>query len=415
MATIINRKSNDRKYTVKYSVIHSLYWSIFCSSCSFAAVFLLAKHFTNSQIGVVLAAANILAVFLQPAVAAFSDATKKISMKNLTALLVGMAGAATAARYFVPARFGVLATMFILELTILFTLQPLVNSLGMNLINRGVSINFGLARGLGSLAFAVLSLFLGTLVDRCGPDSLTVVSFALYAGLAVSVFTFTGNSSGQALSPSDRAENPLSKPTGNLAAFALQHKKFSVLIIAVALTFSSHTMINNYMIQIMKNMGGNATNMGIATGIAAAIELPTMVFFGYLVKKVRCSSIIKFSLLFFLIKTVLTLLANSVWMIYAAQLFQCCSYALFIPASIYYVNMIIPHDDLAKGQAFMTSAITLGGVGASLVGGLLLDGSGVRGMLIAGSVAAALGLVIGLFTTEKTSLNHPAADPEKTD
>lgn len=359
----------------------------------------------------VLALANIFAVMMQPAVAAFADTTKKISMKNLSVILVGIAGMLAAARFFMSDIFWALAVLFILELTLLFTLQPLVNSLGMQLINNGIGINFGLARGTGSMAFAVLSILLGIVVDRFGTDSLPIVSVVLYIMLGTAVFTFTNPRSKNDIHPTAVEGHSEEPSSSNLLTFVANNKKFCVLMVAVALTFCSHTMINNYMIQITENVGGTSKEMGIATGIAAAIELPAMILFGFLLKKYRCSSILKYSLLFFMIKTLITLLAANVWVLYFAQLLQCSAYALFIPGSIYYVNRVIKKEDLAKGQAFMTSAITLGGVAASLVGGWLLDGPGVGGMLMVGLIASVLGLIIGFYSIERVDIIKDDTSP----
>ncbi|MGX8700887.1 MFS transporter [Caproiciproducens sp.] len=395
---------------MKYSAAHSFYWSIVCSSLGFASIFLLSEHFSNSQIGLVLALANIFAVLLQPAVAAFADRTRKISMKNLIVVLTGAAGALAAARSFLSGSFFILAVLLTLESAVLYTLQPLVNSLGMQFINKGIGINFGLARGMGSISYAVLSVLLGILVDSFGTGLLPVISTGLYLALGIVIYTFTKERSADTESdtacPENMETSEPKKADAHPFSFFMQNKKFAALMIAVSLTFCSHTMINNYLIQITENVGGTAKEMGIATGIAAAIELPAMVLFGFLVKKIRCSSILKFSLVFFTVKAALTMLAADVRTLYAAQIFQFGSYALFIPASVYYVNEIIRKEDLAKGQAFMTSAITLGGVAASLLGGLLLDLSGVRGMIFAGLIATALGLIIGFYGIEKVEVKE---------
>ncbi len=404
------------KYTIKYAGIHSFYWPVICSSASFASVFLLSKHFKNSQIGIVLAIANIIAVFLQPAVAAFADTTNKVSMKDLIVILVGTAGALAVSLCFMSKYFIVLAVLFILELIILYTLHPLVNSLGMQLINKGIAINFGLARGMGSMAYAICSILLGVLVENLGTDSLLVVSAGFCIALGIVIYTFTNKQFTYAESDTTHSESvKITKAAknvymDNLFSFFSHNKKFTAFMLAVSFTFCSHSMISNYLIQITENVGGAAKDMGIATGIAAAIELPAMILFGFCVKKIRCSSILKFSLFFFMVKTAITMLANNVWMLYTAQIFQFSSYALFIPASVYYVNETIKKDDLAKGQAFMTSAITLGGVAASLIGGWVLDSSGVGRMLFVGLIAATLGFIIGLYAIEKVEIKEYTSD-----
>ncbi len=393
-------------YTAKYAAIQGSYWPIFCSSYSFASVFLLSRDFDNSQIGIVLALANVFAVFLQPMVAVYADTTKKISLKNLTALLALAAGMLTAVRCLIPNVLPVLAVLLVLELTVLFSLQPLISALGMRMINQGIKINFGFARGLGSLSFAACSYLVGVLVERFGPEASPVVSVCFFMILIFFVYTFTKNRISETASERtggirETGEKP--ERATNMIGFFRKYHRFVLLLLAVACTFTSHSMINNYFIQITNYVGGNTKDMGFAIGLAAAIELPAMVLFTHLVKKIRCSLILKISFVFFVVKAILTWLAPNVTVLCIAQLFQFFAYAMFIPASIYYVNQTIGKADLVKGQAFMTGAITLGGVVASLWGGWLLDVYGAGNMLTASGIATVVGLIIAWLSIQKTT------------
>ena len=393
------------KYTAKYAAIQGSYWPIFCSSYSFASVFLLSRDFNNGQIGIVLALANVFAVFLQPIVAVYADTTKKISLKNLTALLALAAGMLTTVRCLIPGVLPVLAVLLVLELTLLFSLQPLISALGMRMINKGININFGFARGFGSLAFAACSYIVGILVERFGPEASPVVSVCFFIILIFFVYTFTKNRELQTDTASMQQTDEEKRDNAtSILGFFRKYKRFILLLLAVACTFVSHSMINNYFIQITNNVGGDTKDMGFAIGLAAAIELPAMMLFTWLSKKIRCSFILKSSFVFFLIKAVLTFLAPNVAVLYVAQVFQFFAYAMFIPASIYYVNQIISREDLVKGQAFMTGAITLGGVAASLLGGWLLDAYGAGELLAASSVATVIGLIIAWISIEKTTI-----------
>lgn len=393
------------KYTAKYAAIQGSYWPIFCSSYSFASVFLLSRDFNNGQIGIVLALANVFAVFLQPIVAVYADTTKKISLKNLTALLALAAGMLTTVRCLIPGVLPVLAVLLVLELTLLFSLQPLISALGMRMINKGININFGFARGFGSLAFAACSYIVGILVERFGPEASPVVSVCFFIILIFFVYTFTKNRELQTDTASMQQTDEEKRDNAtSILGFFQKYKRFILLLLAVACTFVSHSMINNYFIQITNNVGGDTKDMGFAIGLAAAIELPAMMLFTWLSKKIRCSFILKSSFVFFLIKAVLTFLAPNVAVLYVAQVFQFFAYAMFIPASIYYVNQIISREDLVKGQAFMTGAITLGGVAASLLGGWLLDAYGAGELLAASSVATVIGLIIAWISIEKTTI-----------
>lgn len=406
----MNIKKESTKYTIKYSAIQGSYWPIYCSSCSFASVFLLSRNFSNSQIGIVLALANVFAVFLQPAIASFADTTKKITLKNLIALLSLIACVITAIVCLIPDMILILAILLVLELTILFTLQPLTSALGMNMINKGIPLNFGLARGIGSFSFAIFSYIVGVFVEHFGPGSTQVASVVMFLIFTMFTFSFTHNKK-ESLAEASSTDNSLEEVSPspepapkalNVIQFAKKYKRFVLLILAVAITFCSHTMINNYFIQVIESIGGNTKDMGTAIALAAFVELPAMTLFMPLSKKIRCSTILKSTFFFFLVKAVITLVSTNVWMIYIAQLFQFTAYAMFIPASIYYVNQTIGSSDLVKGQAFMAGAITLSGVIASLIGGVILDGPGVNVMLIIGVLSAVVGLLLSIPSIQKT-------------
>ena len=57
--------------------------------------------------------------------------------------------------------------------------------------------------------------------------------------------------------------------------------------------------------------------------------------------------------------------------------------------------------DQVKGQAFITSAITIGGVFSNLISGVILDHFGIKPMLITGSVVCAAGMIIAFAALTK--------------
>ena len=80
------------------------------------------------------------------------------------------------------------------------------------------------------------------------------------------------------------------------------------------------------------------------------------------------------------------------------------AYAVFIPAAAYYVSNNISESDQVKGQAFVTSAITIGGVFSNLISGVILDNLGIKPMLITGTIIAAVGAIIVFVAFGKRKL-----------
>ena len=57
--------------------------------------------------------------------------------------------------------------------------------------------------------------------------------------------------------------------------------------------------------------------------------------------------------------------------------------------------------DQVKGQAYVTSAITVGGVFSNLISGVILDNLGIKAMLGTGCVVCAVGVIIGFVAMSR--------------
>lgn len=77
------------------------------------------------------------------------------------------------------------------------------------------------------------------------------------------------------------------------------------------------------------------------------------------------------------------------------------SFAIYIPASVYYANQVMDENNKVRGQAMVTMAYTVGGVFGNLIGGRLIDRYDVHVMLVVGTVCAAVGTIFFFFGTRK--------------
>ena len=148
------------------------------------------------------------------------------------------------------------------------------------------------------------------------------------------------------------------------------------------------------MIQIITNVGGTSADLGRLLAIAAITEIPVMFLFSRIVKHVKSSALLVVSSVFFILKAFGYFAAGNIALMTIAAVMQMGSFAIYIPASVYYVNEVMEERDKFKGQALMTGSNTLGGVIGSLLGGLLIDQAGVSVMNLAGLVIAGSGAVL---------------------
>jgi PPP family 3-phenylpropionic acid transporter len=379
-----------KRLTLSYTLIQCIYIMGYCSVFSFATVFLLSRGFTNSQVGLTLTLASGFGLFSQPVVAAFADRMKNIALRNIIAVMQTLFMVVSLLLLVMPSIVVPTVILFILLVGLFTTQISLVTSLSMEHINTGVPINFSLARGIGSLAFSVLSFFLGFLVDDHGAWVIMLVNVILGVIGIILVVTFRKPEKRATIQAEGEAR------ASGMVEFALKNRRFMGVVASVALLYFSHSFINTYMIQIVQNVGGNNSDMGVATALAGVVELPAMALFPFFYKKIpNAGTLMKISGVFFVLKSLITLAAPSVFWFDVAQFFQFFSYALLLPASVYYVNQVIDAVDQVKGQSYMAMSMGISGMISSYLGGVMLDASGgVPLMLAVGTLGSFVGLLL---------------------
>lgn len=391
-----------KSLNIKYMASQIFYFGAFAAMMGYASVYLLYKGFSNSTIGIILSLCSILAVFMQPALASFADNHKNIEIRKIINTIVAIAIILSVALLVIPTNQTLIFILIVAIFSLETTIMPLINTLAFIFEKYGIQINFGIARGLGSVAYALTSMALGYIVEWSSPDLLPICYVVFNALLFIVVHLFVLPKNAQIVDADEESETEAEvQENVSLLKFASKYKKFIVFLLGFVLVYFAHTIINNFFIQIVTNVGGNSSDMGNAVFLAAMLELPTMAYFTKLSQKVNCGTLIKASIVLFLAKHAITYLATNMVMIYIAQVLQMGAYALFIPASVYYVNCKVDNKDIVKGQSFVTTSMTMSGVFANIIGGILLDAVGVSEVLLIGVILSLIGAVIVLFTVEK--------------
>ena len=381
-----------KKLTLNYTFIQIVHTMINCCVYSFATVFLLSRGFSNSMVGIAITTASGLSLVVQPVIAAYADRSR-FSLRAITAVLLAATSLFSFILLIMPSWIIPTAVIYILILVLFGPQITLITSLAMEHVNHGVPVNFSLARGVASFTFALLSFVMGFLVDDFGAGVVMLLNTGLSLVAILLVSTFK-----KPESVNDETREEEGKAVG-LLEFALQNKRFLAVVSSVSIIFISNILLSLYTIQIIENVGGDSSDMGIAIAIAAVVELPAMALFPLLLKRLkRAGLILKISSAFFVIKIAVTLIAPDVFWIMVAQSLQFFTFGLFLPASVYYVNQMTRKEDEVKGQALMSMAMGIGSMLGSLVGGLILDTSGgVSLMLLCGTIISLAGFILLLF------------------
>lgn len=392
--------AQTKNLTGFYSCIQALYWMYFAAIMSFSGFFLLGGGFSNTQIGIIAAVAGILSALLQPVLAGYADRPNSPSLKKLIQIFYSIQLFLGIGLFFSRSLL-LTGLLYGISIALLQLLTPFINALGMESINQGQKLNFGLARGMGSVAYAIICYVLGIVTVKAGvltiPASVTIFTVLSLGCLIAFPFTKTARASSDS-SRTQGQTNPL--------MFFRKYRRFSLVLIGCIFIYLSHVLLNNFNFQIAQGKGGGSSEMGTAAAIAAMCELPTLFLFGYIIKKVRCDILIRLAGIFFVLKSLGTLLAPGISMYYGVQVFQMLGWGLMTAASVYYVNAVMEPEDAIKGQAYFTMTYTLGSVIGSFLGGALIDFAGVNSMLLFATVSALFGAVIVFFFAERTPVKQ---------
>lgn len=385
---------------IKYSLTQIFYFAAYCGLMGYASVYLLNKGVSNTLIGTTLALVSIIAVLTQPTIASFAD-KKEVKLQTLIIGILIVAIVLTLGIYFLKLPVMALLCLFVAIVTCFMTIQPLLNSLAFAFEKYGIEVNFGLARGLGSVAYALASFSLGYMVEAFNADIIPLVYLIFNIMLVIVVYSYVIPKNERDHLQVIEQEHKDIQEKVTFVHFCKKYKKFMFFVVGIVFVFFTHTIINNFFIQILKPIGGSESDMGIAVFLAAILELPAMAMFNVVRRRVKCSTLLKISVVIFALKHIITFLAPNMMVIYIAQILQIGAFAIFTPASVYYVTEIISKKDLVKGQSMITVGITASGIIANLAGGILLDTVGVHTVLFIGVVVSIVGLVISFMTIEE--------------
>lgn len=393
---------SEKKLNIYYSFLQIAYWVTSAVVFCFTTVFLQFRGYSNYEIGIVFAVGNIIGFVSQPLIAGYIDRSDRRTLLRCIRITAVLAVLLMLAVYFLPSGSISLIGVYALLVAGNTLLNPLCISLSFYIESWGCCINFSRARALGSLSYAACNVILGMLVQRVSENAVPTafILFSSLLGLATLLFVPVDRAH-RIAAPERRMQSASEKPSG-LLEFARENKRFMLFLLGTATLYFTHGMIGNFMIEFIRSIGGGSEDMGNVLAFMTVVEVPVMLLFGRLTQRFRCSSLLRFAVIMFTVKELMIYLASSLPALYAAEALQAFSFALFVPASVRYVDEVIAKHNAVKGQAFVTSMMTLGSIFASYIGGLLLDTSTPGFTLLVGVIVSAVGTLIMLGAIQTT-------------
>ena len=238
-----------RTVNLEYAMVQGFYWAGFCGIVSYAAVYLQDRGYSNTQLGRILAFGYILGFLLPQLLAGWIDRSEKITVYRcqwvLLALQVGLV--LTLGR--LGGKSPVVSLLSCVLIGTEITLNPMNTEISADLELRLGHINYGAARGTGSIAFAPVSMLLGRLLESFGMRVLPAV-FLFFIGLqamALLILCYSIRGTQQ-----DPAAQVRKSSASTFLQFFRENGRFFGLLPGIALLFFSHNLVNNYLINVVR-------------------------------------------------------------------------------------------------------------------------------------------------------------------
>lgn len=369
----------------RYNLLHLFYWFTVCCINGFIAVFLQYKGLSNTEIGIVSGGSCVATIFLSPFMSSLISRIKGMTIKKLMTYILVTTFVIYVVMSYLPVPVILLMIMYIVMYALNLSTVPMLTMIAMNYINEGTYVNFGLARGLGSASWALSALVFGQVISFLDTGILSI-AYAFFSCVTLFILHTL---------PESQIQMTEKKKEGSVFTVIRKYKIFFFLLLGFCFMFSGATALSTYLINIVKNHGGNTSLYGVCMFAMAFSELPVMIMVPKLMKKVDSVSLILVASVFYVLRNYTIGLSPNLIVLIIGMMFQGMSYGLFTGVITYYVTYILELQDQMSGQTMigmMTSGIgsTLGNV----LGGILQDTFGLNALFLFVYFMTAFGAII---------------------
>ena len=390
---------NTKQLNIEYFSLQSLFWMTYCMVVGFSVTYLLSCGYSNSEAGYILASANICALILQPFLADLADHSKKINAMTILLVSIAIIFVCSIGLFFISIRSAVLTLIYVVMITLANAVIAFLTSVQFLMDTSKSKINFGLCRAGGSLCFAILSALMGMMIERIGMKSIPIALFIITLLIIVLCMYITRHRINDKQTTGSTLEK---RKSSSLFIFFRENPKFMILSVAMLFIYYAHAFITNFTISIVRNVGGNHREMGYLIAFMALMELPGMIGFKEISRRFKVSSLLLFSMIMFSVKAIIVWLSPSLITLTFGFALQVVSFALYIPASVQYANIIIDEKDTVKAQMMFNFMQAGGAVFSSIIGGWLIDFSGISHALLVGAILSCIGTMIAFMGIQNT-------------
>lgn len=384
-----------KKYSAFCFLLIGIFYIIQVSVLGYTVYFLSENGWAVVEIGILMAAFGIVAAFTQPLLGFVADKNNKIDFKSILTCAALIVTVLFVLLLFFDKNKIVIGILFGITFVMTNSMSPFVNSSCFYYKDRGINVDFGKARGFGSFSFAITSYILGSFTKIFGTKSISL------NGIIATIIFFIVVLLMPRIKKEDytveEKHNDIVSNDGKIQFILIKkYPSFFLIVIATTLAMCFQNADCGYLIEIIEELGGNSSNLGLANAIAAISEIPIMFLISKIMNRIKVKKLIAIACAFYVLRGFVFHI-SSMKAIYIAQLMQMLSYAILIPSTVYLSDEMMQDEDKNKGQTFIGMAITIGLILGSFIGGQLVSAGGTDLLEIGCIVIAILSFIFAML------------------
>jgi PPP family 3-phenylpropionic acid transporter len=378
----------------KANTLRILYFLFFCCTASWLP--LLADYCKNSglsgtQISLILSITPVMMFIIQPVAGMIAD---KAGYKK-TLFISSLLASVSYMGYLYKNDFGWLIFVTVFMSLFYNGIQPVLDSLSLQLVNSNKKFSYGSLRIAGAAGWAITGIITGQVIDAVNINVIFLVS----ATSMFLVFVFSNFLQIEKEENNAPEKNPF-KHFRNL----ISNRRLIFLLLCVFLVSTSATTIWNFYSLYMKENGASATLVGIGLSFQGLCELPLFYFSARIILRFGLKATLVLTVLATAVRLVLYSIVKDPVAALSIEVLHGLSWSLFWVACVESVNKMVDEKWMATGQSLLYAAyFGAGAIAGNYWTGYLYDNNMRIGdiFLLNSIVVFIVGLLLWIFMKKK--------------
>lgn len=348
------------KLSINLKVLYVTEFGALACFFPFLTYYFQERGLSYTEIGITYAIYSLIGVITQPI---WGYVTDKYTNKRTTIIITMILSSFIIYNFIFAKSFYYIILSIILFLSFQSSIIPISDAYSYEIIEHNKDIQYGKIRLMGSLGYAIASLFCGQIIKYLGINS----GFFLYSIIILigAIFVYRIEFKGKTTSKAKVKFYDII----NL----VKDKRFFVFMLSIVIANVSLGSNSSYISLLIQKTGGDVTKLGTLWFIVAISELPVLFFGTKLLRKYGELNLFILGMGLFSLRYFLDSICTSYTSVLVIQIMQGVTYPFFLMSSLQYLNKITPAKVRTSAMTLYTAVCGIGTFFGNIGSGMLLE------------------------------------------